>query len=199
MTSPAMTLLTGLVTDLDDPEELGRVRVRFPTLGDAESDWARLVVVGGGSDRGLLFRPDVGDEVLVGFQGGDMRHPVVLGGLWSRASPPPAEGSDPATVQLLRSRSGHQITLDDTHGAERLEISDGTRMLRILLDSTDGCLRLENDSGDLEIQAGAGNISVRARGAISLQAPTISVKADASLDLESLGRLRIKGAVVEIN
>ena len=76
-------IVIGLVTDLADPENLGRVRARYPYLGDEISDWARLVTPMAGKDRGVFFRPEVGDEVLVAFELGDVRRPYVLGSLWS--------------------------------------------------------------------------------------------------------------------
>ncbi|HEY4410960.1 MAG TPA: VgrG-related protein, partial [Acidimicrobiia bacterium] len=76
------SLVVGIVTNNNDPDKLGRVKVKFPTLTDKEeSDWARVVSTGAGSSRGLQIIPDVNDEVLVGFEHGDVTRPLVLGGL----------------------------------------------------------------------------------------------------------------------
>jgi len=69
-------------TNNDDKESQARVKVKFPTLGDDESAWARVVSPGAGSARGMQWLPEVGDEVMVGFENDDKARPVVLGGLW---------------------------------------------------------------------------------------------------------------------
>ena len=117
-------IVIGIVADLDDQEELGRVRVRFPHLNDQMSDWARLATPMGGKERGLFFRPEKEDEVLVAFEHGDPRRPYIVGSLWSKPDPPP--GDDGKRVEnnwrFFRSRSGHLLKFDDTSGAERIEI-----------------------------------------------------------------------------
>ena len=73
-------VVVGLVTNNQDPDKLGRVKVRFPWLGDSdESAWARLATPMAGKDRGLYFLPEVDDEVLVVFEHGDLRFPYILG------------------------------------------------------------------------------------------------------------------------
>lgn len=119
--------VVGLVSSIDDPDGQGRVRVKFPWLKeDVESRWARVVSFMAGADRGGVFRPEVGDEVLVLFEHGDMRFPYIVGGLWNgQDAMPSARGSDGANdVRLIKSRSGHTIVLDDSAGAEKITISD---------------------------------------------------------------------------
>ena len=78
------------MTNNDDTDKLGRVKVKYPTLSDSdESTWARVATPGGGVQRGLQWIPEVGDEVLVGFELGDKTRPMILGGLWSRKDKPP--------------------------------------------------------------------------------------------------------------
>jgi uncharacterized protein involved in type VI secretion and phage assembly len=119
--------VVGLVTSIDDPDSLGRVRVRFPWLkDDVESRWARIVSFMAGATRGGVFRPEVGDEVLVLFEHGDMRFPYVVGGLWNGQDKMPTErGADGGNdVRLIKSRSGHTIVFDDTSGSEKITIND---------------------------------------------------------------------------
>lgn len=116
-----------VVSNVNDPDRLGRIKVRYPWLmNDSESPWARIVSFMAGPGRGAVFRPDVGDEVLVLFDHGDMRFPYVLGGLWNgRDEMPKERGSDSDNaVRLIKSRSGHQILLDDSVGAEKVTIID---------------------------------------------------------------------------
>jgi len=119
--------VVGLVTSVDDPDARGRVKVGLPWLkDDVESRWARVVSFMAGADRGAVFRPEVGDEVLVLFEQGDVRFPYVIGAVWNgRDAMPSQRGSDAANdVRLIRSRSGHTIVLDDTSGAEKVTVTD---------------------------------------------------------------------------
>jgi uncharacterized protein involved in type VI secretion and phage assembly len=119
--------VVGVVSSIDDPDSLGRVRVQFPWLKeDVESRWARLCSVMAGADRGAVFRPEVGDEVLVLFEHGDLRFPYVIGGLWNGRDAMPSErGGDAGNdIRLIKSRSGHTIILDDTSGSEKITIAD---------------------------------------------------------------------------
>jgi uncharacterized protein involved in type VI secretion and phage assembly len=119
--------VVGEVTSLDDPDGLGRVKVRFAWLKeDVDSPWARVVSFMAGADRGAVFRPDVGDEVLVLCEHGDLRFPYVVGALWNgKDAMPAARGADgDNNVRLIKSRSGHTIVLDDTSGSETITITD---------------------------------------------------------------------------
>jgi uncharacterized protein involved in type VI secretion and phage assembly len=117
----------GIVTNLDDPDGHGRVKLTYPWLqDDSESPWARIVSFMGGPERGAVFRPEVDDEVLVVFEHGDMRKPYVLGALWNGSDAMPSERADDAdnNIRLIKSRSGHLILLDDTGGEEKITIQD---------------------------------------------------------------------------
>ncbi len=120
-------VVTGIVTNVDDPDGQGRVKLKYPWLqDDSESPWSRIVSLMGGPNRGIVFRPELNDEVLVVFEHGDMRKPYVLGALWNGADAMPSErGSDADNnVRLIKSRSGHLIVLDDTDGNETIRIED---------------------------------------------------------------------------
>jgi uncharacterized protein involved in type VI secretion and phage assembly len=116
----------GVVTNLADPDNLGRVKVRYPWLSDdSESPWARVLTFMAGKSRGAVFRPGVGDEVVVICEHGDMRFPYVIGSVWNGVDGPPPHGSDQDNhVRLIRSATGHEILLDDTPGQERVVVSD---------------------------------------------------------------------------
>ena len=127
LTSRVYGVVTAVVVSIDDPDGLGRVKVSFPWLeDDQESHWARVMTFMAGNDRGALFRPEVDDEVLVLFEHGDMRYPYVIGSLWNgKDSPPEERGSDADNhIRIIKSRSGHQIVLDDTPGEEKVTVSD---------------------------------------------------------------------------
>ena len=115
-------VLPGQVTDVSDPEAMGRIRVRFHTLASEENSyWARIATLYSGNDRGILFRPEVGDEVLCTFEHGDIQYPYVLGGLWNgRENPPDTDSQN--NIKMIVTRSGHKITFDDTPVSEKIEI-----------------------------------------------------------------------------
>lgn len=139
-------VVVGVVTNTDDPDSLARVKVSYPWLGDdAESPWARVVTPMAGTDRGLVFRPEVGDEVLVLCEHGDMRFPYVIGAVWNAvATPPQSRGADgDNNIRMIRSRSGHEITLDDTSGSEKIVIVDSSASHKIEL-SSDGVVIISN-------------------------------------------------------
>jgi len=117
----------GIVTSVDDPDALGRVKVTYPWLQDGvESPWARVVSFMAGNERGAVFRPEVDDEVLLVFEHGDMRRPYVIGALWNGPDAIPEERGTDANndIRLIKSRSGHTIIFDDSDGNELITIND---------------------------------------------------------------------------
>jgi uncharacterized protein involved in type VI secretion and phage assembly len=124
MTERMKGVVIGLVTDVDDPEELGRVRVEFPWLSDDNvSDWARVASALASSSLGMFFQPEVGDEALVAFEMDDIRRPYVLGFLWNGDNKPPATD---VTLRMIQTVSGHKLIFDDTGGSEAVKIEDAS-------------------------------------------------------------------------
>ena len=128
VSSPGVVI--GIVTDNQDPDGWGRVKVKYPWLSDEHaSDWARVVAVGAGAERGVEFLPEIDDEVLVGFEMGDIHYPYVIGGLWNGKDTPPKKNQDVVSggrvqQRIIRSRTGHQIVLDDSDGQSGITIAD---------------------------------------------------------------------------
>lgn len=186
-------IVIGLVNDLADPQNLGRIRVTFPYLGSQLSDWARLVTPMAGKDRGMFFRPEVDDEVLVAFELGDVRRPYILGSLWSTTDTPPADDGNATenNWRFIKSRNGHIVKLDDTNGSEKIEIigSDGQR--QIVFDIAGKKIQVTCDSGDIEVSAPSGSVKV--------DATTVEIKASGNMTLEATGTMTVKGATVNIN
>jgi phage protein D len=180
-------LLIGIVTDIHDPEQQGRVKVTFPSLsGDHASNWARIVSPGGGANRGFQFLPEVNDEVLVGFELGDVHYPYILGGLWNGRDAPVKKSGQAISggkvdQRIIRSRTGHMITLDDSEGGGGITIEDKNGN-KIFLDA---------QQNDLTIQV-QGNINVKADRNISIQA-------GGTLDMQATGTVTVKGAAIRLN
>jgi phage protein D/phage baseplate assembly protein gpV len=148
---------------LADPPEvpIGRVRVKFPGLSDDFiSDWAPCAATMAGPDTGFYALPEKGDQVLVAFEHGDLTQPYVIGSLWNVSSRPPATNVDGANnLRVIKSRSGHVITFDDTTDAGSLTVSDSSGS-SIVLNARDGSVTI-SARGDLTIKAG-GTIEFQA-------------------------------------
>lgn len=116
-------VVTGEVEDLNDPEGEGRIRLRFAWLpGNNQSYWAPVATFMSGDRRGSWFMPELGDEVLVAFEHGDVNHPYVIGFLWNGQELPPIEDGATTEVRRLRTVSGHVIEFDDRGGQEHILI-----------------------------------------------------------------------------
>lgn len=180
-------VVVGIVTNNKDTERGGRVKVKFPWLGDDESHWARLATPMAGDGRGFYFLPEVGDEVLVAFEHGDINHPYVVGGLWNGREKPPKPANQvvgptgKVNQHIIHSRSGHTITLDDSEDQPSITIVDKTGQNTIRLDSTQNKLTI-NVQGDVAVTAQA-RVSIRG----------------AMVEIQSSGPMTIKGATVNIN
>ena len=186
-------IVIGIVSNLEDPENLGRVKVKFPHLDNQESDWAKLVTLMAGPERGAFFRPEVDDEVLVGLEHGDYRRPYILGSLWSKVDKPPADDGDAKknNWRFFKSRSGHVVKLDDTDGKEKIEIIDKSSKHQIIIDTAGDKIQIICDSGDVEVSASSGTVKV--------EAATVEVKSKGNMSLEASGQMTIKGGTVNIN
>ena len=188
-------IVIGIVSSLEDDLGLGRVKVTFPHLGGSESTWARLASLMAGAQRGVFFRPEKGDEVLVAFEHGDPRRPYILGSLWSQTDLPPADDGkkEQNNWRFIRSRSGHVVLLDDTPGKERIALIDKDGQRQIIIDSAGG--------GKIQVICQSGNVEVQApKGQVTITAPDITVHAENTLTLKSEGTVSIQGTTaVNIN
>jgi uncharacterized protein involved in type VI secretion and phage assembly len=176
-TTPAGAVI-GIVTDNQDPEGWGRVKVKYPWLSpDHASDWARLVSVGGGATRGLEFVPEIDDEVLVVFERGDVRFPYVLGGLWNGVDAPPQKSGDVVSggkvqKRIVRSRSGHEVVFDDSDGGGGITVADKNGNT-IKLDAASNALSMKT-AGDITIDAG-GQITIKGTGPVTIKGAVINL------------------------
>jgi phage protein D len=224
---PGLTI--ALVTNNDDPDKLGRVKLKFPYLADdTESFWARVMAPGAGNERGIEFLPEVGDEVLVGFEHADINHPFVLGGLWNgqdKTPQPAAEvlGGGKVKRRVIRSRIGHMIVFDDSSDAPSLTIvskaghsikfddnSDTPSVVIVsktghkikLDDSTDSpSITLVDSSGDnkLRIDTKENSLTIKMAGDTTIQAKgDIKLESDQDIVFSARGEVRAHGRSVGI-
>lgn len=196
-------VVVGEVTKIDDKDELARVKVKYPWRdADDESDWARLATPMAGDDMGTYFLPEVGDEVLVSFARGDQRFPYVLGALWNTDQSPPETSDGKNDVRLIRSRSGHEIVLDDSESGAKVEVASNAGHT-ITLDDTSGGekITIEDSSGQnvVEFDGTAGTLTVEAGTKLELKATNIDIKGDGQVNIEASGILKLQGAMIQLN
>ena len=193
-------VVVGVVTNNQDPEKMGRVKVRFPWLSDAdESNWARVASPMAGKDRGLFLLPEVDDEVLVAFEHGDLRFPYVVGSLWNGSDAPPAvNGDGKNNVRVIKSRSGHVVRLTDEDGKEKIEIVDKSGKNSIVIDTAENTLTVTADK-DIVLKAPNGSIKLDAQKVEVKTSADAKVEAGGGMDLKASGQMNVKGATVNIN
>jgi uncharacterized protein involved in type VI secretion and phage assembly len=193
-------ITTGIVTNNQDPEKLGRVKVRFPSLSDQdESYWARVVTPMAGPDRGLYFLPEVNDEVLVAFEHGMVEFPYVLGALWNGKDKPPESNNDGKNNRrTIKSRSGHIISLDDNDQDAKIEIKDGSGKNRIVVSTADNAIYIMAD-GDLTIKSQNGKLTLGGQGIEIKSQAEVKIEASQKMNLKAGPQLNIKGQTVNIN
>lgn len=199
--SPHVGVVTAIVTDNQDTEEQGRVKIKFPWMGDEAGEaWARLATLMGGNDRGTVFYPEVDDEVLVAFEQGNINYPYVIGALWNGQDKPPEKNSDGENnIKMIKSRSGHTIKIDDTDGSEKIEIIDKSEENKICIDSANKKITIEC-GGDIELSASNGKVSINAKEIeIKSASSSIKIESAAGMDLKASGTMNIKGSTVNIN
>lgn len=168
------------VVDLADPDGRGRVRIRLQASDGVDDHdvplWALLALPHAGDDRGLAWLPEIDDLVAVAFVQGDARLPVVLGSLWhGGARPPGALDTDRNTTKLLRTRSGLQVTLDDSDGRETLKLETPGGQVLELKDGPGACTL--SDSNGNRIQLESSGITITAAAKVTVNAAQVQVSA----------------------
>jgi type VI secretion system secreted protein VgrG len=220
---PITQLQSALVTDNNDPDKGGRVKVKFPDLDQDETPWLRVSTFGAGPEHGMYIIPEVDTEVLMGYRYGDPRHPIVLGTLYNGSDQPPSNAPDPDNnVKMFMTRSGNEITFTDKDGEEEIKISqkDGKNIMVLNLKTpsiaieSEGdisikgkTITLETSQGDLKIKS-AGKVQQESTADLQIKAG-MNLKAEGSLNCEVKGgaqtkveggaMVEVKGAMVKIN
>ena len=167
-----------LVTQNKDEEGLCRVKVSYPWHDKPrESYWARLSMPMGGKERGLVFIPEVGDEVVVAFEREDLRFPFVLGALWNGKDRPPLANDDGKNAKrILQSRKKHYLLFDDNGFA------------------------VQDERGNVvKVDSNSGAMTIEATGQLKIKAATISIQATGTLELQAGATMTIRGSFVNIN
>lgn len=187
-----------IVRQNKDDSGQARVRVNYPWHSQPrESYWARVASPMSGAGRGAYFVPEVGDEVLVAFERGDLRFPYIVGSLWNGKDKTPVTNSDGNNdIRLIQSRKGHKLTFDDGQKQQlQLELSDGKR-----LTFNDDGIELDDGKGNrVVIKSQSGEVTLQAATKLTLKAPQIAIEATGTAQFKSGGTLEINGSLVKIN
>ncbi|NLW46372.1 MAG: phage tail protein [Firmicutes bacterium] len=193
-------VVIGIVTNNQDPEELGRVKVKLPRLsGEDESNWARVATFMAGNERGAFFLPEIDDEVLVAFEHGDINIPYVIGALWNGVDKPYETNRDGNNDRrVIKSRSGHLIRFDDQDGAEKIEIIDKTEKNFITIDAATNKITVSSEQ-NLELVAKNGKVVIDAQDVEIKSSNATKIEASADMELKASGNMIVKGATVNIN
>ena len=199
-------VVIGVVTSNQDPEGLGRIKINFPWRGEKdESYWARVVSLMAGKERGIVFYPEVDDEVLVAFEHGDINYPYILGALWNGKDKPPETNSDGKNnIRKIRSRSGHEIIFNDdsTSMQEKIEIHTNAGH-KIVLDDSSGQEKIEiidkTGSNKMTIDSVQNSVNIESALQLKIKANIVEIEGTTSLTLKSNAVLTIQGLPVKIN
>lgn len=205
-------LHTGIVTDLEDPDGGFRVKVKLPEISaDEDGTWARMASFYAGNNRTAFFRPEIDDEVIVGFLHEDPNFPVILGSLHSARNASPEEHSNDNFKKIIFTASELKMTFDDEKKSFTVETPAGKK---ISIDDDGQIITVEDENGNkMTMESSAikiesvGDLELKAAKEIKLTAPNITIKADAALEVDggasakvgSSGTCTIKGSLVQIN
>ncbi len=195
----ANSIVIGVVTNNNDPDKFGRVKVQLPAMSEVESFWAPVLLPAGGKERGISMLPMVGDQVVVAFENGDPSHPYVIGSMFNGKDTPGEEMAVTDGSFALKSdkkaliRAKEDITLQSDKGKWLIKIDNGeiTETVKTggYTGEFDGAWKLNSKQA----------ITVESKQSVTVKAPTITVEAQASLSVESKGTLSLKGAQVTIS
>jgi uncharacterized protein involved in type VI secretion and phage assembly len=200
-------VVSAMVTNFADPENLGRIKVKYPWLLDKdsqpiESDWVRVAAPAAGKNRGFYYIPEVDDEVLIAFEHGDPNRPYMIGSLWNKKDPPPKpsnqvnDGSK-ITERIIKSRSGHVIVLNDTSGQEQILIRDKSEKNEIVIDTKTNSISITAQQ-DINIDAG-GNINIKAKGMVNIESTMdTKIKAGTNYSMQATAKAEMKSAIMNL-
>jgi len=189
-------VVTAVVTNNKDPDKKGRIKVKYVWMGEAkaiESNWARVVSLMAGNDRGMHFLPEVDDEVLVAFEHGNINYPYIVGSLWNNTDKVIEKNEDGKNnLRIIKSRSGHKITLDDSDGKEKITIEDKSTKRTIVFDGENKTLDIKNDDTD-------GKVTINAKGDIEITSDkNVKITGKSGITLKSDGDIKIEGKNVNL-
>ena len=203
----------GIVTQLqDDPDGEERILVKIPIVNNEEQGiWCRVAALDAGNNRGTFFRPEIADEVIIGFINEDPNDAIILGMLHSSGKPTPLVASDDNHQKGIFTRSEMKVLFDDEKKSIAIETPAGKK---IIIDEDAGIIKIEDensnvitlDSNGIKMES-AGKIELKASGDVSIEGSNVSIKASAQfkaegsagVEMSSSATAIVKGSIVQIN
>jgi Rhs element Vgr protein len=205
---PMLGVVPAIVTQNVDEDNMHRIRVQYPWLSDEEESWwARVAAPDAGPDRGITYLPEIGDEVLVAFEHGDIGRPYIVGRLWNGKDAAPHTSnqlvqSGKVNLRVIKSRSGHTITLNDTEDKELISIIDKTGNNLITIDSSTNAISIEANGAKviLKLEGEDGKLTIKAEDSIDIKSGgDMTFKSEGNLTLDAgMNDVEIKGGGVNI-
>lgn len=168
-----------IVTDIVDPDSIGRIQVKLPWLGEAGAEvraWATLVTPYADDDQGFEFLPAVDTQVVVAFEAGDPRRPYIVGSCWNGREALPEAPAAANNKRLIRSRAGSLLEFDDTQGAARVTLSMQSGH-KLVLDDGGQSVTLSHANGCTLTMDAAGNVKITANVNVDVTASVMNVHA----------------------
>jgi uncharacterized protein involved in type VI secretion and phage assembly len=197
----AAHLVIGLVTNNKDSENQGRIKVKYPALDEsAESTWVRVSFPAAGSGRGVVALPQVNDEVVIGFEHGDIERPIVLGTLFNGKDKPgdtllPAAAAEKASVGIVA--QGDVVTTTDgnvkTTAKEGIQLSS-TKDVSAQADGKVSLSATQALQLSSQAEAKMNGLTVTIQGQTEVQ-----LTADAALQIKSNGEVQIQGSIINVS
>ncbi len=206
----------GLVVDNQDPAQLGRLKLRVPSVlgGDIVTGWAMpCVPSGGAADQGFLFIPEVGAGVWVEFEEGDLEFPIWVGTFWSKPNgdselpkPNQADGAeesnvqDPPTRKIIKTLKGHTIQFEDKDGAEMITIVEATNS-HVIVMNKDGIKIVDGANNNTVVMNTEGiKLTDATENVIEMKTNAFNLTAKAPLTIDASGQaIVIKGRTIDFN
>ena len=174
---------TAIVVDNKDPDQRGRIKVSFPYDSEnTATSWARVVQVYAGDQYGSYFLPEVGDEVLVGFEMNNHSNPIVLGCLYNGQKKQPASYDADNYIKNIKTKAGNEINFSDKPGEETVLVVNKTA------DDNQILLTLKDD----------GKITIQSKGKIEITAPEINMNANKKFNIAG-GEVSISGSKITLD
>jgi uncharacterized protein involved in type VI secretion and phage assembly len=173
-------LYPAIVTDVVDPESLGRIEVKFPWLGtEGEADvraWATLISPYADDDQGFEALPERDSQVVVAFEAGNLRRPYIVGACWNGRERMPSAPEAPNNKRVIKTRAKSILEFDDTEGASKITLSMRSGH-KLVLDDSAKTVTLTHSNGSVIKFSAAGQIEIQANATVELTAAALNVHA----------------------
>ncbi|MFT3971751.1 MAG: phage baseplate assembly protein V [Micropruina sp.] len=173
-----------VVTKLfDDPDGMGRVQVRFPTLGvGGDRDvraWATLCSPYADGDQGLQIMPEKNSQVVVAFEAGDFRRPYIVGAAWNGTTPLAHKPTPDNNIRMLRTRADSRLEFDDTAGAPKVSITT-RKGYKVVIDEGSQEITITHPNRCTITLTSGGSVDINGATEVNIKAPELNVTAATS-------------------